>query len=248
MTAAGIAFDALAADYDALWNATAVGMSQREAVWSHVDSLFCPGDCILDLGCGTGEDAIHFASRAVEVYAIDASAAMVRTARRRGVNAHQRTVEALANLEGEFNGVISNFGVLNCVDDLTSVASQLSRLVLPGGFAAICVMSSFCLWETLHFLLRGRPRQAFRRLARGRVRSSLGFDIHYPSAAQLKRAFRDQFQLIGQYGVGLCVPPSYVHGVAEETIGRLSRLDQRLAHLLLLRAMADHRLFIFKRL
>lgn len=247
MSAAGTAFDAIAASYDTLWNTTAVGISQREAVWRRVESLFSPSDFILDLGCGTGEDALHFESRGVQVFAIDASSAMVSLARQRGVNAYRRTVEAIATLEGEFNGVLSNFGVLNCVEDLASVASELSRLVLPGGFIAICVMSSFCLWETLHFLVRGRARQAFRRLTPGKVRTSFGVDVCYLSSAELKRAFRDGFKLIGQYGVGVCVPPSYVRGLGAETIALLSRLDRCLEHLPVFRAIADHRLFIFKR-
>src|SRR5665213_102461 len=106
--ATGIAFDSLAANYDALWTGTAIGMSQRHAVWGRIDSLFQQGDLVLDLGCGTGEDALHLGSRGIQVYAIDASAAMVGIARERGVNAHRSTVEALANLEGEFNGVLSN--------------------------------------------------------------------------------------------------------------------------------------------
>jgi ubiquinone/menaquinone biosynthesis C-methylase UbiE len=213
-----------------------------------MDSLFGRGDLILDLGCGTGEDAIHFRSRGVQVYAIDASAAMVRIARERGVNAHQGTVEAIAKLDGKFNGVLSNFGVLNCVHDLPSVGCALSRLVVTGGVVAICVMSSFCLRETLHFLIHGNLSKAFRRLRRGKVRSSLGLDIHYPSAAQLRSAFSDHFELIGWYGVGLCVPPSYVRGINGEAIDRRSKADRCLAHLPVLRAMADHRLFLFKRL
>lgn len=248
MTTAGTAFDGLASKYDNLWNRTAIGISQRHAVWSRVDPLFHPGDLILDLGCGTGEDAIHYQARGVHVYAIDASAAMVKIARERGVNADQCSIEAIANLKAKFNGVLSNFGALNCVDDLRSAGSQLGRLVLRGGFAAICVMASFCLWETSHFLIHGRVLEAFRRFRRSTVRTSLGLDISYPSAAHVRQAFSDQFAFIGSYGVGLCVPPSYLRDIGDEWVGRLSRVDRRVAHLPVLRGMADHRLFLFKRL
>ena len=80
-------FDRIAADYDALWTTTPIGRAQRNLVWREMDALFHPGERILDIGCGTGEDAAHFAARGVQVYATDASPAMVQVARARGVTA-----------------------------------------------------------------------------------------------------------------------------------------------------------------
>jgi ubiquinone/menaquinone biosynthesis C-methylase UbiE len=54
-------FDALAADYDRVWTNSGPGRLQRDAVWRHIDPLFRPGSVVLDLGCGTGEDALHLA-------------------------------------------------------------------------------------------------------------------------------------------------------------------------------------------
>ena len=53
------AFDRLAPRYDQLWTRSTVGHLQREAVWRHLAPLFKPGQTALDLGCGTGEDALH---------------------------------------------------------------------------------------------------------------------------------------------------------------------------------------------
>ncbi len=78
-------FDALAHSYNALWSETARGRDQRTAVWREIDGLFRPGDRVLDLGCGTGDDALHLAGLGVEVFGIDASAQMVEIARSRDV-------------------------------------------------------------------------------------------------------------------------------------------------------------------
>jgi SAM-dependent methyltransferase len=247
VTTAGAAFDLIAPSYDRLWSKTAIGMAQRQAVWTHIDSLFQSGDSILDLGCGIGDDAMHLDARGVQVHAVDASEAMVAIARARGVNAHRATAETLCDIRGEFDGALSNFGVFNCIDDLAGVGRELSRLIVPGGFAAICVMGPFCLWETAHFLRHGRPKQAFRRSPWGKRSTSMGIEIQYPSVARLAHGFSPSFELIGWYGVGLCVPPSYIRGLGETTVERLGAVDRRLAHLPGFRALSDHRLFLFQR-
>ena len=89
------AFDALAADYDASFTATPLGTLLREAVWRRLDARFAPGDRVLELACGTGEDAVHLASRGVRVTAVDASAAMVEAARL----AHEAMVGLAAEVE-----------------------------------------------------------------------------------------------------------------------------------------------------
>ena len=163
-------FDSLAARYDALWTTTAIGRAQRDLAWRHMDPLFQPGDRILDIGCGTGEDAAHFAARGVSVYATDASPAMIQVAAARGgFTAEVRSAEELAQIGGPFDGAISNFGALNCVKDLPGVAGSLAALVRPGGSVAICILGRFCAWETLHYAVRFQFAKAFRRW-RGRAR------------------------------------------------------------------------------
>src|SRR3954466_8681332 len=111
-------FDALAPRYDELWTQSTIGRLQRQAVWRRLDDLFQPGDTLLDLGCGTGADALHFMNRRMRVRGIDASREMVRIARSRGVDAARFPIEELAEMRGSFDGIISDFGALNCVRHL----------------------------------------------------------------------------------------------------------------------------------
>jgi len=245
---AGLAFDQVADQYDASWSETAIGRAQREAVWREVDPLFKPGDRILDLGCGTGIDALHFESLGVGVYGIDASAEMVRIARSRGVNAWQQAFPCGPRLSrsARFDGAFSNFGALNCIADLLSVSGALARLVRPQGYLAICLMSRCCAWEILHYLGRLKPAKAFRRWPPAGSQASIGVHVYYPSLPQIIHAFRPDFRLIRWRGIGLCVPPSYIN-LPDAIVARLASADRRLAHLPLLRALADHRLLIFQR-
>jgi SAM-dependent methyltransferase len=79
----GSPFAAAAADYDRCFTDTSLGGCLRRAVWRRLDAHFAPGDRVLELGCGTGEDALHLAHRGVRVVATDAAAAMVETTRRK---------------------------------------------------------------------------------------------------------------------------------------------------------------------
>ena len=232
-------FDRLADRYDELWTNTAIGRAQREQVWRSIDQLFRPGDRILDIGCGTGEDAAHLAGRGVTVHAIDPSPAMIEAARRRG--GFSAEVANLADLSGTFDGAISNFGALNCVEDLESVARPLERLVRSGGHVALCLIGRFCAWETLYYVSRFDFRKAFRRL-NGKADSSLG-TVHYPTVATIRNVFARGFVCEQWMGIGCTVPPSYVC-LPDRVVGALAACEPAAAAL---RSMADHRLLILTR-
>jgi ubiquinone/menaquinone biosynthesis C-methylase UbiE len=240
------AFDQIASEYDRLWTRSAVGHMQREAVWRHIGDLFKPGQSVLDLGCGTGEDALRLMQAGLRVRAIDASREMVRVARDRGVDAATLPIENCGLLEESFDAVFSDFGAFNCVDDIESLREPLARLVRPGGYMAICVIGRFCAWETAWALLRRQPAKAFRRWRKS-VMSSLGIRVFYPSRKRLEAAFRPEFVLASWCGIGLSVPPSYVTGLSVSVLPKLDAMDRRVAHWPVLRGLSDHRLFVFVR-
>lgn len=240
-------FDAVASRYDAIWSDTPVGKAQRSAVWRRIDPLFQKGDFVLDLGCGTGVDALHLESRGVSMYGIDSSPRMTELARGRGIKADCCRIEDLRYFGLCLDGVMSNFGALNCVSSLPPIANSLGRMVRSGGYLALCFISPVCLWEIAFYVFRGNPRKAFRRL-RSRATSSMAMDVFYPSGAEIVSAFQSSFRLLDVYGIGMSVPPSYVTFLSDSRVERLSVLDHLLAHRRILRSLADHRLYIFKRI
>ncbi len=204
---AGAAFDRIASRYDELWTCSPVGRLQREAVWRRLDKLFNDGNTLLDLGCGTGEDALHFMRRGMSVRAIDASSEMVSIAHSRGVDASVLGIEQLDRVQGCFDGVISNFGAFNCVADLHAIRPVLARLIRPGGHLAICILGHFCLWETVWRLLQGQPRKAGRRWRCEQLSASLQIPVRFLSVSNLARAFHPEFTLSDWRGIGAFVPP-----------------------------------------
>ena len=71
----------MAADYDHSFSESAIGRRMRAAVWRRLDVAFQPGDRVLELNCGTGEDAVYLGRRGVRVLATDVSPAMLEVTR-----------------------------------------------------------------------------------------------------------------------------------------------------------------------
>ncbi len=253
----GSPFDAAAADYDRGFTDTPLGACLRRAVWRRLDARFAPGDRVLELGCGTGEDALHLAHRGVRVVATDAAAAMVETARRKlaaagdggSVNTGGSEVRLLAieDLGAEpasppFDGAFANFGGLNCVADLAAVARALAERLRPGAPVLLCVMGPLAPWEWLWLLRRGQPREIFRRLRRGGVRWR-GLTVRYPAIGTLRRAFAADFRLLRVSAVGALLPTtSFAPWAARHPrlLAALDRLERRVERLPPLPWLTDH--------
>jgi len=148
-----------------------------------------------------------------------------------------------------FDGVLSNFGGLNCVADLAGVAQALARLLKPGGRALMCLMGPLAPWEWAWYLRRGQPQKAFRRLRRDGV-AWRGLTIRYPSIAAVRRAFAPAFALQRVSAIGALLPPSYVEPWAARhprVLAWLNRVERRLETAWPLPWLADHYLIEFIR-
>ncbi len=257
--AAGDAFDSLAADYDQAFTQSITGRAQREAVHRRLEARLAVGDRVLELGCGTGEDAVYLARRGMTVLATDPSAKMLEAARRKATDAgvgealalRRMAAEGLAALPDDhaFDAAFSNFGALNCAADLAPVARELARLVRPGGVVILCLLGRWTAWEWLWFLLHGQPRSAVRRLRPGGL-PWRGAQVRYPPLRQVRRAFRPAWRLVRSAGVGTFVPPSYAEPWARRhprLVATLARLERRTETLSPVVRLGDHVLLEFER-
>lgn len=176
--AVGAAFDTMADHYDDLFTYSIVGRAQREVVWGRAAATFLPGSHILEINCGTGEDALFLANRGIRVTACDASGQMIERAKARkeleapeaSINFRVLPTERLCELPKEplFDGAFSNFSGLNCVADLRTVANELATRLRPGTRLLLCLSTRFCPWEILHYAAKGDFRKALRR-CRGEI-------------------------------------------------------------------------------
>ena len=227
------AFDELAADYDAAFSDSALGRTLRSLVWSRLEQVFRPPQRVLELGCGTGVDALALARRGVEVVAIDASPGMIQVAQQKAVLPgrvafHCLPMERLAGaFEGQlFDGVLSNFGAVNCVRDLGALVNDVALCLRPGAHLVWVVMGRHVPWEWAWFLSQGHWSKAWRRLTRGGV-SWRGLNIRYPTPGELATLLRPHFKIERIAPLGVALPPSY----AGEWLARRPRLSKVLTGL-----------------
>jgi SAM-dependent methyltransferase len=256
-----LAFDSVAADYDGPRGNNELIQRMRLTLWDTVQGAFPAGSRLLDLGCGTGIDAVEFVRRGFHVVATDWSPQMAERTRARAVAAGLQSritakhlgVQQLDQLKGEFDGVYSNFGPLNCAPDLRAVAAECARLLRPGGRLIFSVMGRICPWEVGHYALRGRFRRAGVRAARGAT--AVGMNRHtiwtcYYLPREFYRAFAEHFSLECYRALSLFMPPPYLvdyYRRRRHWCERLGRLDDRLGAMPLLRDMGDHFLIVMRR-
>jgi SAM-dependent methyltransferase len=251
-------FDDLAADYDEQFCRTRIGALMRQAVWRRLEARFSAGQRILELNCGTGEDAVYLGRRGVRVLATDRSARMVEQTRgkitaaglQETVQVRQLALEDLDQLQEEpFDGALSNFGGLNCLSDRRPVARALADKLRIGATAVLCAMGPLVVWEWIWYLAHGQPRVAFRRLRRGGV-CWRGLPIQYPSIGRMRRDFRPWFRVRRTSALSALLPPPFMERWAHRhprLLVRLNRWERRLETVPPLPWLADHYLLELER-
>jgi ubiquinone/menaquinone biosynthesis C-methylase UbiE len=253
----------MAGEYDEVFTNSLIGRAQRDSVWTVLAKTFQAGDHILELNCGTGEDALFLARNSVAVTACDASEQMIQIAasRLRAEAPHTPVqflllpIERLSHLQSAtmFDGAFSNFSGLNCVADLKQTAEDLAALLPARASLVVCLSTRFCLWEVLWFLFHGNVRKAFRRFS-GHATAKVGeysVDVYYPTLRRLKKIFSPSFTLRSCMGVGVAVPPSYVETWIRshpKLLGLLGAIDRIIAALPGFRVLGDHMLLHFERM
>jgi ubiquinone/menaquinone biosynthesis C-methylase UbiE len=261
-TPAGRVFDRLAAQYDAIFTFSTIGRSQRDVAWDHALAAFTPGNHILELNCGTGEDALFLAKAGMRVTGYDASVGMIVQARNKvaaeglgaQVDFHVLPTEEIASLPQtqQFDGLFSNFSGLNCVQDLRSVARQIATRLRPGAPLLLCLSTRYCLWEIVYYMLRGNPGKALRR-CKGSTQARVGdlvFPVYYPTISELCSAFGPGYRLVSTAGIGITVPPSYLESWILQhprLLCLLKKIDNIVRTWPVVRTLGDHMLLHMER-
>ena len=245
------AFDAVAEGYDASFGRNPIGLVFRHAFQRRLEALFGRGDRVLDLGCGTGEDALVMAARGVRVVGVDVSPAMIARARAkaaaRGIDAEAcrfevARAEDVARMGARFDGACSDFGALNGAD-LGAVGAALGAALRPGAALVLSLLGPWPLPALLRRILTGlgEPR-------RGRAPRVGGIPVtvSYPTLAEARRALGPELVWSDAFALGVLLPaPEHERWAADhpQAFGLLAALEGGVRRWPALRGLGDHMVF-----
>ena len=257
------AFDSVAVDYDGPRGNNLLIQDMRTEMWRWLDTTFAPRSCLIDIGCGTGLDAVRMAQRGHRVTATDWSPQMVQRTSDRAEREHLTgAVQPIAvgahelhrlDSTAMFDGAYSNLGALNCVPDLSDVSRECARLLKPGGALVFTVVGRLCPWEIAYYLRKKSWARVKVRFTRNFVPVGMNKHTiwtHYYRPLEFYRSFRRHFTLAHYRGLCVFAPPPYMTWMREKharTYDRLWRLDRRTSGWPLVRQMGDHFLMVMKK-
>lgn len=219
------AFEDMAESYDAAFTNTLTGRYQRASVWQHLDHLYGKSEPkrILEVNCGTGEDAIYLARMGHDVLATDVSGEMIQKAQSKlpaelegRLRFEKLNILDINTLNPQqFNLIFSDFGGLNCLspDELDVFLSRIPGLLKPKGRFIAVVMPKFCFMESLYFLLKLDVKKAFRRNTNNHLNVQLietSLPIWYYNPKYIAQKLSDTGKRRAQKGIGIFIPPSYL--------------------------------------
>lgn len=128
--------------YDLVTNMMTLGQARRLRKTTVDLALIQPGDCVLDVGCGTGEVTLAAKTRAKQgaVYGIDPAPEMIAVARskaarkRLDMDFRVGVIEALPFADASMDVVTSSLMMHHLPDDLKIRGlAEIYRVLKPGG-------------------------------------------------------------------------------------------------------------------
>ena len=238
------AFNRAAETFDDVAINNPINSWMREASRREIRSTFPSGSALVEIGCGTGADAVFLAEQGYRVAALDISERMVEIARVR-VAAHDleesvvvrrgRLIELEDVLSEEpwspFDGAYANFS-LGYEESIREIGATLSRLIKPGARFVFTLPNRLCISEPSLALARLRIPEVFGRLSESWVVTLRGSSVrvHAYTPIQVRRILAGLFEIEATTGVPVFMPPpSYYDPSFEWVRACLERLDNHLS-------------------
>jgi len=226
------AFDRVAEAIETTALQNPVNTWMRKAARRELLSTFPPGAVLLEIGCGTGADAVFLAERGYRVAALDISDRMVELARdriaardlepnvliRRG-RLNDVVEELLASPWYPFDGAYANFS-LAYEESLQEVAETVRDLLKPGGWFVFTVPNKLCISEPAVAIARlhlGEVLGRFREPRWVTIRGS-SLRVHAYTPRQVHRLLKGLFKIDGIAGLPVFLPPPYLYHSAFERL------------------------------
>jgi ubiquinone/menaquinone biosynthesis C-methylase UbiE len=209
-------FSSIYEQYEKLSTENYIDIARRKTIRTQVDLFLKPNDKILEINAGSGIDAVYFAQKGHQILATDISTGAENyinsKIKKLGLNNLKFQKASFTNLLdlGKFNHIFSNYGGLNCIDNLDYVCKSFEELLHPKGYVTLVIMPPFYPWE-LATVLKGN-KNAFRRFQKnGTIANVENHTIKtfYYTPNQIKKSMGKNFKKIKTANIGTFYPSSH---------------------------------------
>ena len=256
------AFDRIAATIDELPQRNRTTLWMRERSRQEIVRTVPPRSSLVEIGCGTGADAVYLGARGHRVVALDISQKMVEQARARvrdeGLDRSitllcGRLSELIGQVESSaefpFGGVYANFS-LTYEASLREVGGLVDRLLGPGGWFLFTLPNRLPLADALVSIGRFHPPWRSPRLRHEQRRLLSGVSVRMRSylPTEVRRELGERFRCGGMVGLSVFSPsPGFYRPGMEPFLRPLRFLDDRFCARFPWKLLGDHTLFKFQK-
>jgi ubiquinone/menaquinone biosynthesis C-methylase UbiE len=253
-------FSEAAPVYDQKIQANFINVDIREKEVKSVRERYIPGWRLLEIGCGTGEEAKKIISETgCDLTCVDISKGMIEFATTKiqksgngdKFRAFRLPASSLGMVDGKFGIVYSFNGALNNEPNLSKFFKALGEIVLSGGYFIVSVRNRLSLGEILADCSRLRLEKLFSRI-RGNVNVEVvgkKVSSHYFTNSEFLKLVPSGFRLEESIGLGIFAIPSLYEKIRpEDTRSFLRRLESVFSGFPLINHLGDETLFVFKKI
>lgn len=259
------AFDSASEEYDFTIRRNFINTWIRQRSIQALLRQTKPNDLLVEIGCGTGTEAILIAPHVSRIIATDISDKMLQILRlkiqARGLAEKILPVKAGASqisivsefVDGSGAALAYSFnGALNCEPQMGRFVSELSILLKKGGRFICSIRNTLCLSEAISHALVFQFGDMAPRKKQPIMVSVGGKDIPsvYYSPQNFARFFSPDFKLESQIALPGILPPAYLNDYylkLRSKLAVLERLEPLLSARFPLNALGDQTLFIFRK-
>lgn len=212
-----------AQQYDQKFHSNIISLMMRKQNLRLLRKYFSNCQTLLELGCGTGDEAIWLAKQGHNIKAIDLSNEMIEIAKKKAqrhnvddyVDFQVLPIERIDTIKGQFDGIYSSFGPLSCIGNIEKIGIELDRLLKVDGYFICSIMHRICVYELLYYLKSLNFEKFKRRFHSNPVgvkvneESSL-IPCNFYTKKEFKRTLSKRFSEIESFTYPILFPPSFL--------------------------------------
>jgi SAM-dependent methyltransferase len=260
------AFDSASNEYDFTISRNFINSWIRKRSVGVLSQYLRPEFTVLEIGCGTGAEAIEISKRVAKVVATDVSQGMVELlktkVRAKGLEGRIVAMKLAASevgrigdpmAAGKFPLAYSFNGALNCEPRLEEFARQLHELLVPRGILVCSIRNTLCFTEAVaHAAALQFGRMSPRK--RQPVMVSVGgreIPSTYYSPDRFLQKMRPYFEAEEVIALPALLPPAYLNDYylrVRSVTSMVERLDAALSGHFPLNRVGDQTLFVLRRI